>query len=263
MSAINARVGRMLPPSAPESQSLASEHKIPEVFDANMYREPEYYIYIYTTSDRDFTVSQPPLFPRLLVRAKKPQERYALVVKIPSPFQQIDREGAIGDLIVRGHKAEQVAASLVNPNNPTLNQDAVIPAQLVHGFGVDLTSQGVFWSKNNPPTEEEVAKAEKRRENYYRGLLERARTLEISNPRELEFLINQDYHMAAEYFGEEYSWHRKMTRSVECPLCGEPIKPGIAAHKNSLGGVCVLDAERAEKMGLPKSSSSEADRQPR
>ena len=255
---VNSRVGRVFAPDAPQSQSMASQHKIPEVFDPNMYREPEYFVYVYTVSDREFVVAQPPLFPRLLVRAKKPDERCSLVVKIPSPFQQIDREGAIGDLIVRGHVAEHVAASLVNPNNPSLNQDAVVPDGSVLGLGVDLTCQGVFWSRNNPPTIDEIVKAEKRREHYYSILMEKARTLEISNPRELENLIHQDYHMAAEYFGEETSWHKKMKRKAECPLCGEQIQPGIAAHKNSLGTICILDEERAKKMGLTKDSSSAA-----
>ena len=151
---------------------------------------------------------------------------------------------------MRAHVGEKVAQSICNPNNHSLNQDAVPPEQSITGYGVDLNAQGVFWSRNNPPTEEEISKAEARRERYYQGLLERARTLEISNPKELEGLINQDYHMAANFFNVETSWHKKMVKFEECPNCGEQVKPGVAYHKNSLGLLCIIDKKRAKDAGI-------------
>lgn len=251
MTEANANLGRVFGPQDPRSLALAADRNLQNgSFDANMFRAPDSYVYIYTVSGRDFLVSQPPLFPRLWIRPRAKGERATLVCKLPNPFQQIDREGAVGDLMCRAHDARYVAASICNPNNPSLNQDAVLPEGSILGIGVDLTSQGVFWSLNNPVKEEEIVAAEKRRERYYRFLLERARTLEISNPKELENLVNQDYHMAADYFNIETGWHKKLTRYMECPLCGEQIKEGVAAHKNTLGGTCILDEERARKMGL-------------
>lgn len=252
MTEVTARLGRQHGNTAPTSQALAGDLNLPIAgIDPNLVRKPEYYVHLYTVSKREFTISQPPLFPKVVVPACKEGERYTLVCSIPHPMQQLDREGAVGELIVRGHTAEYVAASLVNPNNPSLDQDAVINPQFVLGIGVDLTCQGVFWTRNHPPTEQEIAKAEGRREKYYRGLMERARTLEISNPKELEQLITQDFHMAADYFGEERAWHKKMSRTVECPNCGDSIKAGIAFHRSSAGVLCIIDPSRA-----PKTSSS-------
>lgn len=258
MTEATASIGRVFSPEDPRSRAMGADRNVRDgAFDANQFRQPEYFVYIYTTSDRDFTVMQPPLFPRLLLRARAAGEKYSLVLKLPSPFNQVDREGAVGDLMVRAHVAEKVAQSLLNPNNPTLDQDLNVPINNVLGLGVDLNAQGLFWSRNNPPTDEEVAKAIARKERYYRGLLEKARTLEISNPKELESLINRDYHMAAEYYTVETSWHRTMVRAEECPLCGESIKPGVAAHKNSLGGVCIIDEKRAALMGLTPSKAKQ------
>lgn len=259
MPEANAKVGRVLGPASPMSQAAARSNELAldnTQWDANQYRKPDYFVYIYTVSDRTFIVHQAPLISSLIIAARKPGERYGLVATLPSPFNQIDREGGVGDLITRAHIGERVAMSIVNPNNTTLDQDAVVPTAATLGLGVDLGVQGVFWSRNNPPTEDEIARAEKRRENYYRLLLEKARTLEIANPKELEYVINEDYHLAAEYFGEERTWHRKMVRMAECPACGESVKPGVAYHKNSLGLLCVIDATRAKAAGVTISSGS-------
>lgn len=251
MSEIHAQIGNVHGPSDPVAKSLGADLNLRDgSFDPNLYREPDYFVYIYTISEREFLISQPPLFPRLLIPAKNNGERVRLCYKIPHPFQQVEREGAIGDFIVRGHKAEQVAQSLLNPNNHSLNQDAIPPEKAVLGFGVDLNAQGVFWSRNNPPTPEEIRAAENRRERYYRQLVERARVLEISNPKQLEASINQDYHMAAEYFNIETSWHKKMVKYEECPNCGETIKPGVAYHRNSAEIICIINPERAARAGV-------------
>lgn len=255
---ITANLGRQHGYTSPTSMKMAASANVPNgAFDANMFRAPEFFVYIHTISDREFVVQQPPLFPSVIFPAKKPGQRSALVLTIPSPMNQIDREGAIGELIVRAHDARLCAASLLNPNNPTLNQDLEVNMQtqgIAYSFGTNLNHQGLFWSLNQNPKEDEIAKAEGRREKYYRGLIEKARTLEISNPKELESLVNQDFHMAAEYFHLETSWHHKYVKFAECPLCGEPIKPGVAAHKNSLGTVCIIDEARAAKMGLTKAA---------
>jgi hypothetical protein len=252
MAGENAKVGRVFSPASLLSQTAARSSGIeldPTQWDANQYRKPDYFVHLYTVSDREFIVCQPPLVSRLIIAPRLAGQRYSLVGSLPSPFNQLDREGGVGDLITRAHIAERVAMSIVNPNNFSLDQDAKLPDGAILGLGVDLNSQGIFWSRNNPPTEEEVTKAEARKERYYRLLLEKARTLEIANPKELEFAINQDYHMAAEYFKIETTWHKKLVRMEDCPNCGEPVKSGLAYHKNSLGFLCIIDAERAAKAG--------------
>jgi len=252
---VTANLGRMHGFGAPTSKALGSELNLKDgVWDANLYRPPAYHVYIFTVSDREFLVSQPPLFPRLIIRPRAQGERATLVATLPAPFNQIDREGAVGDLMVRAHPAERVAQSICNPNNVTLNQDAIPPEASISGIGVDLNAQGVFWSLNNPPTEDEIKAAEMRRERYYRVLLERARTLEISNPRELENLLNQDYHLAAEFFGVETSWHKKLVKFEACPACGGQMKPGVVIHAKPDGCGAVLDWDRAIALGMRKAA---------
>lgn len=249
MSEATAKVGRSFGPASAPAQVVAASNPMvpgPEV-DPIQFRKAEFLVHIYTISQRSFVVCQPPLVSRLNIPAVPAGKTYLKVMSIPHPFNQFDRESGNGEVVVRMHDARQVAASLVNPNNPSLDQDAKVPDGAVLGMGVDLNSQGIFWSLNDPPTPDELAKAKARRERYYRSLLDRARVLERVNPRELEFTINEDYHLAAAYFGETTSWHKAFVQAAECPLCGEAIKPGVAFHKNSLGTVCIIDKDRAPK----------------
>ena len=250
---ITASIGDIHGPLDPASKAMGRERNIPidTHFDPQLSRAPDYFVYIFSVSKREFLVRQPPLLPHLMIPACKEHERYVLAAKLPNPFQQVDREGAVGDLMVRAHRAELVAASIVNPSNPTTSQDAVIPATQVSGIGTNLTQQGVFWTRNVVPSEDELKKAEGRRERYYRTLVERARTLEISNPKELEHEINRDYHIAAEYFGAETSWHKRMSKVESCPNCGEAVQRGVAFHKNSMGFLCIIDPVRAKAAGAP------------
>lgn len=240
---------------------LGTQHRINEtshpdsrnavhIFDPLVYRKPEYWVYLYTISDRDFLVSQPPLVPGLQIRAKKPGERYAFVTKIPSPMVEVYPDVDTSDFRYSTHVGERVAQSICNPDNTTLDQNFTAAKGL--GIGTNLNEQGVFWSLNDPPKEEEIKAAEARREKYYRGLIEKARTLEISNPKELEATITQDYHLAAEYFGLETTWHYKMVKKEECPNCGDSVKPGVAYHYNAAGALCVIDERRAKKAGVLK-----------
>lgn len=251
--AITATVGDVHGPSSTQSQSFTRAQMGEMYINPAELEPPRYHVYIYTVSKREHVVQQPPLVPYLRIPACGPDEEYKPVVSLPHPMLQIERHPDKNEAIIYREVAEKVAMSLCNPNNPTLDQDYEV--QQPTGLGVNLNAQGVFWSKNDPPTKEEIKKAHQRVERYYSMLIERARTLEIANPKELEQLINQDYHMAAEHFGLETSWHRKLVQKFECPNCGEPLKrAGLAYHVNAAGLICVLDEERAAAV-LPQRAS--------
>lgn len=250
---VNSTVGDVHGPTSTQAQSFTRAQMGELYVNPADIEAPRYFVYLYTVSKREHIVQQPPAVPHLIVPACGPDEEYKKVVAIPHPFQQIERHPDKNEAIIYREVAEKVAQSLCNPDNPTLDQDYVVRSPL--GLGVNLNAQGVFWSRNDPPTKEEIAKAKKRVEQYYASLIERARTLEIANPKELEQLINQDYHLAAEHFGIETSWHKKLIQKAECPNCGEPIKSAkLAYHVNSLGMICVIDEERAA-LALPQRSS--------
>lgn len=229
----------------------------PGVWDPSMSRPPEYYIYLYTISKREFTVLRAPLIRSLIIPACLPTERFRLVTRLSQPFPQPDINPVNGDVIVhdrgKSHDARYIAQDICNPDNLTLDQDAYIGMsdRFVSGYGTNLSAQGVFWSLSNPPSEEEIKAAERRREIYYGKLWEQANMLSASDPKALAVALTQDHHMAAEYFGRETSWHQVLRPMADCPNCGEKIRPGIAFHKNQeLGVICIIDPERAAKAGV-------------
>lgn len=255
MATPNLAIGEQHGPTTPQAQSFTRALMGNMQFNEAEIEAPRYKVYLYTVSKREFIVEQAPLVPRLTIPACAAEERYKIVTEIPHPMYQVERHPDRNEAIVYRHDAQRVAMSLCNPTNPTLNQDHVVQNPLASG--VNLSAQGVFWSLSNPPEEKEIQAAFKRREKYYASLLEQARQLEVVNPKELESLLNQDFHMAAEYFAVETPWHRKFVSKAECPNCGEPIKSAnLAYHVNSLGMVCVIDRERASAALVGQEQSS-------
>lgn len=215
-----------------------------------LFRQPDFYVYIYSVSRKSFEVRRPPQIPLLVLKACPADQEYVEVAKIEDPFKQTDRNVDTGRVITHSHPGKQIAQDIVCPD--AVNMDSALPPG---ANTVDLRAQGVFWSLNNPPTEQEVAAAHKRVETYYLSLLERATALEYTNPKELQERLNEDYHLAADYFDEEYSWHKKRVKKVAavklvpCSVCGEDIKPGVAFHKDDAGDYCILDWKRAYEAG--------------
>jgi hypothetical protein len=226
-----------------------------------------YKVHIYSVSERRqpgkpsvaFEVSRPGLNISLLtIRPKEKADAYIKVAMIPHPWPMPYVDQMSGEVKYSDVPGQRAAMDICNPNNRTLDQDVYIdPAQVI-GDGDNLNQRGVFWSLNDPPTEEEVSKAVQRMEAYYQGLLDRAAAMEMSDKAGLEEALRQnpDYGVAAEYFGREFSWHRKYVREavlVECPNCGEKMKHGAAFHKSeALGVICVNDWDRAIAAGVKK-----------
>jgi hypothetical protein len=244
-------------PESIESQTpVQIQHKwVNYNFDPGAFRKPDYQVYIYSISNKEFTVRRPPQFPIITIHACPEDKEYVTAVILDHPFQQLDLDVDTGEPRMRYHKAEAIAQDIVCPDAP--NMDTPLPIDCLSS-GTDYRVQGVFWSRNNPPTAEEIKKAHQRREKYYRGLLEKATALEYSDPKTLHAILNEDYHLAADYFDEEYSWHKKRVKKVttvaksDCPNCGNEIKPGIAFHFDPDTGLCVLDWKRAYEAGKVK-----------
>lgn len=238
-------------PHAPRMRDLLSQQMM--TLDPMLVRPKMFDVYLYTISKREFTVNRPPLFRSLIIPACAKGERYRLVRAIPHPFPQPDVSPENGEPIVHYHDAKLVAQDICNPDNLSLDQDAYMKVTVDTrlGMGVNLSRQGVFWSLNNPPSEEELAAAEKRREAYYRMIFDQANGLAASDPRGLQDALTIDHHMAAEYFGRESSWHQVLKPMAECPNCGDNVKPGVAFHKSSVtGDICIIDRARAKAAGV-------------
>lgn len=233
------------------TQSLNNQY-LNNNIDPGAFREPKYFVYIYSTSHKEYTVARPPMIPGMLLRACPINKDYVLAAKLAEPFEQADRDVDTGEVRTRYHNARKVAQDILCPDAPDMDSPVSVDSM---SSGNDLRVQGIFWSLNNPPTEQEVKRAIERKETYYRKRLERATALEYTNPKQLAEGLTEDDHLAADYFGEEYSWHKTRVRKVTvaakvpCPICGDDIKPGVAFHRDGEGDYCILDWKRAYEAG--------------
>lgn len=105
-------------------------------------------------------------------------------------------------------------------------------------FGQNLDDLGVFWTKNNPPTEKEIGVARTRMEATFRKLLSMASSIETTGKFED---ITPLMRIAAAYFGEDRPWNKIYKKLSDCPGCGDPVKAGIIRHSCGY----VFDADRA------------------
>jgi len=229
-----------------------------------LFRKPDFFVYIYSISSKEFVVRRPPQVPMLIIKPCPADKDYIEVAKFADPFMQTDRNVDTGSVIAHKHPATQIVQDIVCPDAADMDSALAVGTM---SSGTDLRAQGIFWSLNNPPTAAEVAKARGRLEKYYRSLLERATALEYTNPKELTERLNEDYHLAADYFGEEYSWHKQRVRKVvaatkvPCPICGDDIRPGVAFHRDREGDYCILDWKKAYEAGRVTKKQVPEDKQ--
>jgi hypothetical protein len=215
--------------------------------DPNMFRRPDYFVYIYSVADSDLVRELPPQISRLTIPGRG-KERYKMATQLAHPWNQPDVD-ANGKRICHYLDATRLAMDICNPENTSSNQDLILDARNVFSEGNNYSRKGVFFSRHNPPLEAEIVAAEQRKETYYRTRLQRLRALEVSDPKALNETLGKDDHLAAEYFGEEFTWHRVARRKAECPNCGEGIKQGVAFHFLPNNRICVNDWDRAIAAG--------------
>src|SRR5579872_4691224 len=116
---------------------------------------------------------------------------------------------------------------------------------------------GVFVCAGESPTAEELRSAQQRLEDFYRGLVAAAdREWERSHT----FLFIHDLQRrAASRLGLEKEWHYQARETLECPGCGERLKPGVAVCK-SCGAI--LNREKAAELGLVAAMPSASEARP-
>src|ERR1700675_880406 len=230
-------------------------------------KEPDYYVYLYNVSASSFKVSRPPVFREMTIPGVQGaglsdiqrdefiakggnKERYVLVTRIPSPVVTPKSTPDSDQFDFNAEDGRRFVMDIINPENLGVDQDALIDPKEITSQGNDLGAKGVFWSLSNPPKESEVDAAIKRMENFYKLKLNEARTVEVSAPATLSAFLGPEHHAAADYFGEETSWHGKKIKAVMCDICGERTRENAAFHKLEDGGLCVKDWDRALKAGV-------------
>jgi hypothetical protein len=123
----------------------------------------------------------------------------------------------------------------------------------------DIADHGVFVAAGDEPTDEEISAARERLTEFYRRQVAAA-DADWSRHHNHN-LLSDVQRRAARYLGVDREWLFEPEKLVDCPACGERIKPGVAVCR---GCGAVLDAEKARQFGLdtgqPATPAGEAKR---
>jgi hypothetical protein len=118
-------------------------------------------------------------------------------------------------------------------------------ARELNGDSGEGSFHGVFVAAGPQPTEEELADARHRLEEFQRGLVAAA-DLEWERTKNPMFITDLE-RRAARQLGLEKPWLYDPRPMAECPACAEKIKPGVAVCR-ACGAI--LDKEKAATYGL-------------
>lgn len=109
----------------------------------------------------------------------------------------------------------------------------------------DLHDHGIFVCAEDRPSGEELVAATQRRDAYYHRLISEGDTMWARGHSFRE--ISDLHRRAAIEMGVEREWAYVPARMVECPACGERVKPGVAVCRHC---GAILDPEKAARHGL-------------
>ena len=231
-----------------ESMTKANNRNFNYTMQDYLYsRKPDFWVYLYNVSEQSFDVFRPPLFANIHIPGRTRGETYVTAARLPSPLLAPQGSVDTDEISTQLLDTRRVLMDVCNPDNLSLDQNSVTAKPT--NIGNNLSQRGVFWSLNNPPTEEEIKAATLRMEKHFNTVLEKMKALETSDPKGLLEALSPEAHTAADYFGVETSWHGRRSKPMDCPQCGERIKQGVAFHKTDEGGLCVLDWARTVKAG--------------
>jgi len=123
----------------------------------------------------------------------------------------------------------------------------------------DLQDHGTFVCAGARPTSEELAAATARRDSFYQRLVGEGDTMWARGHSFRE--ISDLHRRAAIALGIEREWAYVPARMVDCPACGEKVKPGVAVCRHCRA---ILDPEKAAAHGLcsPKPDGAPGSKSP-
>jgi len=200
--------------------------------NASLAHDPPYQVYIFNLGPMKHEVPKGSLG-TFTIQACEPGEAYSQPLVLPS----ITRDSYFVEQEMKTHSVsgEFTAQDIVHP--------MTAGGKTWWSFGANLDDLGVFWTRNNPPSEAELTIARGKMEVTYRKLLNMAASLEATNKLDD---ITPLMRIAASYFGEDRAWNRIYKKTLECPGYGEPSKAGIIRHPCGY----VFDPDRALVAGM-------------
>jgi len=121
----------------------------------------------------------------------------------------------------------------------------------INSDGGEDSNFGVFVAEGAEPTHDELQRGHDRLATFYRRLVAGAdREWERSHSY---LFINDVERRAAQYLGLEKEWFYQARETVECPGCGEKIKPGVAVCRTCRA---ILDPMKAAHLGLAPANAA-------
>jgi hypothetical protein len=115
----------------------------------------------------------------------------------------------------------------------------------INSDGGEDSNFGVFVAEGEIPSDNELERAREKLAAFYRRLVAGAdREWERSHSY---LFINDVERRAAHCLGLEKEWFYQARETVECPGCGEKIKPGVAVCRTCRA---ILDPIKATRLGL-------------
>jgi hypothetical protein len=218
-----------------EARKVEQELNGPLIYtpeNAAFAHDPPYKVYIYNLGPIEHKVERGSAG-TFILKACEPGEPYALAWTLPSVWR--DSYFVEQEMKTHSVSGEFMAQDIVNP--------ITAGGKTWWSFGADLSVLGVFWSKNNPPTDAEIAAARSKMESTYRKMLGMAASIEAAGKIDD---ITPLMRIAASYFGEDRAWNKIYKKTSECPGCGEPAKAGIIRHPCGY----IFDPDRALAAGM-------------
>lgn len=223
-------------------------------------------IYVYNILDREYVVNQPPAFPAFKIPAC-PKGIPAAVTMLPRfVHERYERPGSV-EYYYKNVDGRKYATSLLNPSAfPGVKWEAQLqPWRSTDQFGNNLNAWGVFWSmspplidedklpetvlllKQSPQLEKEIELFRARCKGTMNDLVRQAELLSASQQ---EGQITPNMHFAMDLLRRQAKWHMQSEFLIDCPTCGEPVKEGVAYHRNSMNFVCPVDIARCRELGI-------------
>lgn len=192
---------------------------------------PKYHVYIYNIGPLSHNVEKGSAG-TFRIPACEAGKRYTKALVFPAIVSTSYIDHTSGAMRTDDVEGKHVARDIVNPY---LGGD--------WSEGQNLEDKGVFWTLNDPPTEEELTTARTKMETYGRKVLAVATELETKGQLGS---ITPTMRLFATYFGEDRPWNRIYKKLGDCPICSEPMKAGTVKHTCGY----VVDPEGAYKAGV-------------
>lgn len=213
-------------------------------------KEAGYVIYVYNILNKEHTVSQPPIFPGVIIPPCKPHEKFSFTV-LPAYVKEPYFKPGTTEMYYKNVDGRKAATSLLNPSAfPGTNWNSQIQKwETGDQYGNNLNAYGVWWSLTMPDETEKLEKEIKIfKERVHATMDELVRKgEEFSAAGDLR-AITPWMHFAMDYLGKQAPWHMATHHMISCPNCGDPVKEGIAYHRNSFGERCIVNAQRYKQM---------------